>query len=67
MDLHLLGIVRFEVAIPRLMKMDHNRLDFTGAQLGLPRPFNCSLLQQALLPDGFKGLAEIIDMAKQFQ
>jgi uncharacterized protein YcsI (UPF0317 family) len=46
------------------MKMDHNRHDLAGGQLGASYTFDCALVQQCLTPRRLECLAEIIDMSE---
>ncbi len=48
------------------MEMDKQSHDLTQAQLAGPAPVAHTAVQQLLIPEGLKDLAEIIDMATQF-
>jgi hypothetical protein len=47
--------------------MDHDGHNLTGHQLRWSVALASTLLHQTLVPYGFKRLAEIIDIAEQFQ
>jgi hypothetical protein len=60
-------VVALEIAVMRLMKVDHNRHDFARTQLAWAVPSPRALLHQGTLPVRLKCLTEIIDMAEEFQ
>jgi len=63
----MLGIVRLEMAIMRLVKINQNCHDLTDTQTSLPSPLHCTAGQQPVLPARQKHLAKVIDIAKQFE
>ena len=63
---YLLRVIRFEITIMRLMKVDQNRHHFTQAQTRRRSAFACHPQQLGILP-GSHPLTKIIDMTEQFE
>jgi hypothetical protein len=65
-NLDMLGVIRLEGPIMRLMKMDQNRYHLTWAEL--TRAFSLfASLQPAGFPVRLKAQQEVIDSTKQFE
>lgn len=65
LQLHLLDVVGFEIAVAGLVEANENGHDFAQRQTSSSIAVNESIAEQLLVPEGFKLLAEIIDGAEQ--
>ena len=63
---HLIEVVGFEVAVVALVEANQDRHDFAQAERPLALTRFQVVTQQLAVPDGFKHLAKVIDMAEQF-
>jgi hypothetical protein len=63
---YIAQVIRFEIAVVSLVKMDYDRQYLADAQLAAPLPPSVPDGKELVLPLGFKALTEIIDMAEEF-
>jgi hypothetical protein len=64
MRFHVLGIVMFERPVVTTVKGDEEGQDFAEGQFRAPGPVALPRLEQVLVIERFKPLAEVIDIAE---